>query len=96
MPAGAEVNVAIEIQGAAQGVLDGRLIESSESDPFTSYRRSTHQLRVHWNEKTRIVMGTVDDLLPGVPVWVRGEIRADDSVEARSIAVLRKVAHVEG
>jgi hypothetical protein len=96
LPAGAEVNVAVEIRAVYDEFLAGELLEPNPANPFKSYRRSRHALRIHRTPDTTIAMGTADDIVTGVPIWVRGDLRADEGLDARGIAVLASVAEVEG
>lgn len=95
-PAGADVNVAIEIDTSTDGTLAGCLIEPDPDLPFTRYHRTAASVRVRWSDETRIVMGLRDDVEVGAPVWITGVVGDDDTVDATMIALLCAVAEIAG
>jgi hypothetical protein len=95
-PAGAEVNVAIEIDSADDGILNGCLIEPDGTEPFDRYHRTAVAVVVHWREQTKVVMGPRSAVAGGAPVWVTGVIGDDDAIDSSLLALLGEVASVEG
>jgi hypothetical protein len=95
-PAGVDVNVAVEIDEATDGLLVGRFIDPDEQDPFGRYHRTNVAIKIHWDDATDVVMGSRTDVVAGAPVWVTGVIRDDDAIDARRLALLGNGADVTG
>jgi hypothetical protein len=93
-PAGVDVNVAVEIDEAADGLLSGHFIDHDEQDPFARYHRTNVAASIHWNDATKVVMGSRADVVAGAAVWVTGVVRDDDAIDAELVALLGGVAVV--
>ncbi|HJT57311.1 MAG TPA: hypothetical protein VJ761_12500 [Ktedonobacteraceae bacterium] len=95
-PLGQQVNVAIEVTALpVEHLLEGTLAEPSEEDPWRSFRRTEHVLRVRWSSATQVAMGSPQHFQPGALLRARGTLRLHDEVEAEKIAVLTKVATIQ-
>jgi tetrahydromethanopterin S-methyltransferase subunit A len=94
-PPGTTVDVAIAVTGLpAVDLLAGPLLEPDATDPFSTFRRTEHQMRLHWTEETRIVMGERDDLQIGALVRTRGTLGADDQIDAQQLVILTRVGRI--
>jgi hypothetical protein len=93
-PAGVDVNVAVEIGDANANLLTGRFIDHDEQDPFARYQRTNVAVNIHWDDATKVVMGSRADVVAGALVWVTGVIRDDDAIDAKLVALLGGVAVV--
>jgi hypothetical protein len=91
----AQVDVVVSVaELPTPDLLAGTFLESDEADPFTTYRRTAHPLRLRWTSSTRIVMGDASDLQPGALVRARGPRLADDLVDAQHLVILTRVARI--
>ena len=92
---GSSANVVLAVtELPAADLLTGTFMEADEAEPFSVYRRTPHLLRVRWTLATRIAMGGPADLQVGALVRARGELGADNLVEAGQIAILTHVARI--
>ncbi len=90
------MNVVIEVTALPEEhLLEGTLAEPSEEDPWRSFRRTQHVLRVRWSSATQVAMGSTQHFQPGALLRARGTLRLRDEVEAEGIAVLTKVATIQ-
>ncbi|HEX5501134.1 MAG TPA: DUF4346 domain-containing protein [Thermomicrobiales bacterium] len=96
-PAGATVNVTVVVTAVpADGLLAGVVGEPGAGDPFRAVRRTAHPLRVRWGADTKVVMGKPDDIRPGALLRVRGTLHPAGEVAAEGIAIITRVATIEG
>ncbi|HLJ81919.1 MAG TPA: hypothetical protein VKT52_10565 [Ktedonobacterales bacterium] len=92
---GTEVNVVLAVtELPAPDLLGGIFLEADEAEPFSAFRRTSHQLRVRWTSTTQIVMGGPADLQVGALVRARGELASGPLVEAQRFAILTHVARI--
>lgn len=76
-------------------LLGGTLVESSEENPWRSFLRTEHGLRVRWSSATQVVMGSPQHFQSGALLRVKGTLRLSDEIEAERIAVLTSVATIQ-
>ena len=96
MPLGQRVDVVFVVVALPEEhLLEGALAEPTEEDPWRSFRRTEHVLRVRWSSATRVAMGNPEHFQPGALLRAKGTLRMRDEVEAEGIAVLTKVATVQ-
>jgi hypothetical protein len=90
-----EVSVALVITGLpTAGSLDGMMLEADEADPFSTYRRSSHQLQVRWTPETKIVMGESSDLTVGALIRASGSFDAGYRISAHRLVILTRVVRI--
>lgn len=95
-PPGQKVEVAFEVTALPEEyLLEGTLAAPSEEDPWRSYRRTEHSLRIRWSSDTRVVMGNSQQFQPGALLQARGTLRSPDEVEAERIVVKSHVATIQ-
>src|SRR5262249_7878170 len=94
-PLGQRVDVVIEVTALLEEhLLEGRQAEPLDEDPWRSFRRTGHALRIRWSSTTQVAMGTAQNFQPGALLRMKGTLRLRDEVEAEGIAVLTKVATI--
>jgi len=92
---GATVDVAIAVTDLpATDLLAGAVLEPDAADPFSTFRRTEHQVRFHWTAETRIVMGGQEDLQVGALVRTRGTLGAGNQIEAQQLVILTRVGRI--
>jgi tetrahydromethanopterin S-methyltransferase subunit A len=92
---GANVDVVIAVTAQpSTDLLVGAFLEADEAEPFSVYRRTAHQLQLHWSAATRLIMGEPADIQVGTLLRVRGALGADQTVDARQLVVLTRVARL--
>ena len=95
-PLGQRVDVVIEVTALPEEhLLEGTQAEPSEEDPWRSFWRTEHALRIRWSSATQVAMGNPQHFQPGVLLRAKGTLRLCDEVEAEGIAVLTKVATIK-
>jgi tetrahydromethanopterin S-methyltransferase subunit A len=95
-PLGQQVNVVIEVTALPEEhLLEGTLAEPSEEDPWRSFRRTEHALRIRWSSATQVAMGNPQHFQPGALLRAKGILLLSNEVEAEGIAVLTKVATIQ-
>lgn len=95
-PLGQRVDVVIEVTALPEEhLLEGKQAEPSEEDPWRSFRRTEHELRIRWGSATQVAMGNPQHFQPGALLRAKGTLRLRDEVEAEGIAVLTKVATIQ-
>ena len=95
-PLGQRVDVVIEVTALPEEhLLEGRLAEPSEEDPWRSYRRTEHALRIRWSSDTQVAMGNPQHFQLGALLRALGILRQRDEVEAESIVVKSHVATIQ-
>jgi hypothetical protein len=67
----------------------------SEEDPWRSFRRTEHALRIRWSSTTQVAMGNPQHFQPGALLRAKGTLLLRDEVEAEGITVLTKVATIQ-
>src|SRR5579885_1627658 len=93
---GQRVDMTIEVTALPEEhVLEGRFAEPSEADPYRSFWRTGHTLRVRWSSATQVIMGNAQDFQPGALLRARGPLRLSDEVEAAEIVVTSRVATIQ-
>ncbi|MHB8578000.1 MAG: hypothetical protein ACYDCQ_22030 [Dehalococcoidia bacterium] len=93
---GDPVNVAVLVtEQPSEQLFVGTLAEPREENPFQSFWRTAHLLRMRWGPGTRIAMGTSSDIAPGALVRMRGVLGPDREVNAEGIAIITHVATIE-
>lgn len=96
MPPGEQVEVAFEVTALPEEyLLEGTLADPSEEDPWRSFRRTEHVLRIRWSSETRVVMGDSQQFQPGALLQARGTLRSPDEVDAERIVVKSNVATIQ-
>ena len=95
VPLGQQVDVAIEVTAIPEEhLLEGRLAEPSEEDPWRSYKRTEHELRIRWSSDTQLAMGNPQHFQLGALLRAIGTLRQRDEVEAEKIVVKTHVATI--
>ena len=95
-PVGEEVNVTFEATAQpAEDLLEGMVLEPTEREPFSLFRRTEHLLRVQSSEATRIIMGDASEIQPGAFLRVRGKRQTEGVVAASALVILTHVARIE-
>jgi len=90
------VDVVIEVTALPEEhLLEGTLAEPSEEDPWRSYRRTEHALRIRWSSATQVAMGNPQHFQPGALLRALGTLRLRDEVEAEGIVVKSNVATIQ-
>jgi len=93
---GEEVNVTCKILAQpGRDLLEGVVVEPSEREPFSLFRRTEYPLRIHWSEATRVIMGEASQVQPEAILRVRGKRHAEGEVAAEALVILTHVARVE-
>lgn len=95
-PVGEGVNITLEMTAeVAKDLLEGMVMEPSEREPFSLFRRTEQGLRVHWSEATSIIMGVANQVQPGALLRVRGKRLSERDVAASALVILTEVARIE-
>jgi len=95
-PVGQQVDVVVEVTALLEEyLLEGTQAEPSDEDPWRSYRRTAHVLRIRWSNTTEVAMGTPQHFQPGALLRTKGTLWLRDEVQAERIAVLTKVATIQ-
>ncbi|HLJ34174.1 MAG TPA: hypothetical protein VKU38_11005 [Ktedonobacteraceae bacterium] len=95
-PVGQRVDVVIEVTALPEEhLLEGRLAEPSEEDPWRSYKRTEHALRIRWSSDTQLAMGNPQHFQLGALLRTLGTLRQRDEVEAEKIVVKSHVATIQ-
>src|SRR5258708_6291926 len=95
-PLGQRVDVVIEVTALPEEhLLEGRLAEPSEEDPWRSYSRTEHTLRIRWSSATQVAMGNPQHFQLGALLRALGILRQRDEVEAEKIVVKSHVATIQ-
>jgi len=90
---GAEVQVTIEVIRERNGqLLDAMIADPDPTDPYIRYQRTDHPVRVRYDARTRIAMGTSADITIGALLRVRGTLHEDGDLHADAVAILTQVA----
>src|SRR5690348_12506171 len=95
-PVGEDVNITLEVTAQpAKDLVEGMVMEPSEREPFSLFRRTEQGLHVQWSEATRIIMGEASQVQPAVLLRVRGKRRAEREIAASALVILTEVARIE-
>jgi hypothetical protein len=96
LPVGEDVNITLEVTAQpTKELLEGMVLEPSEREPFSLFRRTEQALRVQWSEATRIIMGEASQVQPAALLRVRGKRLAEREVAANALVILTEVARIE-
>lgn len=94
-PVGKYVDVVIEVTALLEDhLLEGWLAEPSEEDPWRSYKRTAHVLRIRWSSATQVAMGNPQHFQLGALLRAQGTLRLRNEVEAEKIVVKSYVASI--
>jgi tetrahydromethanopterin S-methyltransferase subunit A len=95
-PVGQEVDVTCKMNAElSENLLEGIVVEPSEREPFSLYRRTEHVLRVHWSPATRVIMGEPSQVAPGALLRVHGKRLSENEVDAERLVILTNVARIQ-
>ena len=77
-----------------EGVLGGLFLAMDEAQPFSAYHRTDHKVEAIWSPTTKMIMGTVQELVAGALLRIVGKKEDSHRVQADAVIVLTKVARV--
>lgn len=93
---GATIDAAVHVtQVPAADCLIGAVLEGAADDPFSTFRRTPHEMQILWTATTPVVMGGAADLKMGAILRVLGTLDPQRSILAQRIAILTDVAQIQ-
>ena len=74
---------------------EGLFLEPDEAEPFRVFTMGEWSARVLWDDSTRTIMGSTDEIVKGAIVRIVGPLEESHRVKAEQIVILTKVAKVK-
>jgi hypothetical protein len=95
-PANAPTKIVIEITDSSskgsEGTLRGKLLQKKTEELYT---RTASDVSIHFNDKTKLVMGKLADLHSAAIIHVTGTAREDKSIDAQQLVILTTYVKVQ-